>query len=231
MSACGSKRELKREEKKLKEYLKAKYNDEFVINKLDYYIPQIGSLMIKGTASPKENKDIIFKIVSTPADKYGSDKFGEDYKKNMHYDNYLGHLWRPRANEIYSKFCNDIWDEKNKTITIRPYGGQDLLGDLFLNDSPKYDYALEKYPEKLSIIIEIEFIVDDFNIENEAKKILSLINKIRVPKFENYQLTFIYLEDNNRHAFTVWKSNIEDIQTVDDVKKEYYVNPIRSDKK
>jgi hypothetical protein len=231
MSACGSKRELKREEKKLKEYLKAKYNDEFVINKLDYYIPQIGSLMIKGTASPEKDKDIVFEIISSSLDTKSSDKFGDDYKNNRHYDNYLGYLWKKRASEIYSKLCEDIWMEENKSIEISPYAGQELLGDFFLNDSPKYDYALEKYPEKLSIIIEIEFIVEDFNLENEAKKILSLINKIRVPKFENYQLTFIYLEDNNRHAFTVWKSNIEDIQTVDDVKKEYHVNPIRSDKK
>jgi hypothetical protein len=220
--ACGSKRELKREEKKLKEYLKAKYNDEFVINKLDYYIPQIGSLMIKGTASPKDNKDIIFQIVSSSLDTDSSDKFGDDYRENGHYDDYLGYYWQDSAEKIYEIYCDEIWGNQIESINIMPHGGKDLDENFYFEYLPNFDQALLDYPEKISIEISVEIKCENFDLNGEAVKVLDFIDKVRVPKFYYYRLTFNYYEDNREDAITVWKTDIDEIETVGDVINEYY---------
>ncbi|MCT4634264.1 MAG: hypothetical protein N4A76_16260, partial [Firmicutes bacterium] len=200
---------LKREEKKLKEYLKAKYNDEFVINKLDYYIPQIGSLMIKGTASPKDNRDIIFQIVSSSLDTDSSDKFGDDYRNNGHYDNYLNFLYGEKGEKDYKPYFDKYLGKNSVLFELEIYLSNHFTGNRYIGYVPKYEEMKEGYTSEMGLIVTTKFSEEHFDIEKRVAEIVELVKKLKEPKLDYYRVNIQYLEGKTQYSFRIFGEEIE----------------------
>ncbi|MCT4633421.1 MAG: hypothetical protein N4A76_11895 [Firmicutes bacterium] len=209
--ACGSKRELKREEKKLKEYLKAKYNDEFVINKLDYYIPQIGNLMIKGTASPEKDKDIVFEIISSSLDTKSSDKFGDDYRNNGHVDHYLDYLWSKEINIDYSNRIEEAILESYDFLYVDFQSDVDISGNMYLGYTPEYSDIISEYSKFFEIRVNIKYRMNNIEKEKMESIVLALIKVIRQNEFSHYMIDVSFNDGYKNYDYSIWKEDISNI--------------------
>ncbi|MCY6355663.1 hypothetical protein [Clostridium sp. ZS2-4] len=225
MNSAEDKRILNREKTKVQEYLKAKYGEEFVVTYAHYRMPEIGKIRIDTTAYPKDDKSLKFRTTACPKDNYADDPFGSDYKETGYYDTYLDVYWREAAYEELKPIIENIFpkDVRKFEVYAGPSGDSDLDIDNMLGYTPTYEEIKKKYPEEISFSLDVEIVKENIDIQKESEKIMELINKIRNPKLGHYQLTFDYYDDNTRYLCTIWEPDIDVIQSVDDIMKNFKI--------
>lgn len=212
-----------REKVKVEKYLKAKYGKEFVVIDAEIRRPELGKIKIDTTAYPKEDRKIKFRVTASPGEGGSINSFDEDYRKTFYYDTYLGKYWSKSAYEELKPVVEDIFDEDIEELKIRvgPSAYSYLEMTTIMGYTPEYEDVKKKNPKTISIMITVYIYKEEFDIKYESKRIMELIDKIREPEFDYYEIQLLYDVNGIEKVCTIRKLDIGEIQSIEDIVEEF----------
>lgn len=223
MNISKKRKILNREKVKVEKYLKVKYGKEFVVTDAEFRHPELGKIKIDTTAYPKGNKKLKFRVTASPEEYAGIDSFDEDYEKTFYYDTYLAEYWSKSAYEELKPVVENIFGEdiEKLRIFVTPTASSDLDMTTILGFTPEYEEIKNSSPETIIITIEVDIYRREFDMRSESKKIMELIDKIRKPEFEHYEIQFFYDVNGVENICSIRKSNLDEIQMIEDIMEEF----------